>query len=194
MPERDVRTHVVAAGTRRRRFAVGRVPALADRERSGRPPTSTAPQTAEVKALACQLPTESGAPLSRWSCPELAREAVTRTIADTISVSTVRRRPEDDALKPWRHRSWIFISDPEVTCSARSSRPGTSPTSPRVGDRLRAFEDRYDAAAQPLPWKFTTSDLDSAGRTRPAHRRSPGRILRRTGSLINPRRTYDADH
>ncbi|MEX2983984.1 hypothetical protein [Streptomyces sp. C36] len=30
----------------------------------------------------------------------------------------------------------------------------------QAGDRLRAFEDRYNAAAQPFPWKFTTSDLD----------------------------------
>ncbi|WP_331721065.1 hypothetical protein [Streptomyces sp. NBC_00454] len=29
-----------------------------------------------------------------------------------------------------------------------------------VRDRLRAFEDRYNAAAQPFQWKFTTSDLD----------------------------------
>ncbi|WP_084757028.1 isochorismatase family protein [Micromonospora cremea] len=34
----------------------------------------------------------------------------------------------------------------------------------------------------------------SAGQARPAHRRSPRRILRRPGSLINPRRTYGADH
>ncbi|MFD5386978.1 hypothetical protein ACFWMG_18930 [Streptomyces sp. NPDC127074] len=30
----------------------------------------------------------------------------------------------------------------------------------QVGDRLRAFEDRYNATAQPFQWKFTTSDLD----------------------------------
>jgi hypothetical protein len=29
-----------------------------------------------------------------------------------------------------------------------------------VRDRLRAFEDRYNATAQPFQWKFTTSDLD----------------------------------
>ncbi|MFF2813452.1 hypothetical protein ACFVT2_41075 [Streptomyces sp. NPDC058000] len=29
-----------------------------------------------------------------------------------------------------------------------------------VRDRLRAFEDRYNAAAQPFQWKFTTSELD----------------------------------
>ncbi|ARH89159.1 hypothetical protein STRMOE7_01125 [Streptomyces sp. MOE7] len=30
----------------------------------------------------------------------------------------------------------------------------------QVGDRLRAFEDRYNVTAQPFQWKFTTSDLD----------------------------------
>ena len=39
-------------------------------------------QVAEVKALACQLPAETGVPLSRWSCPDLAREAVERGIVD----------------------------------------------------------------------------------------------------------------
>ncbi|WGD39731.1 transposase [Streptomyces cathayae] len=29
-----------------------------------------------------------------------------------------------------------------------------------VTDRLRAFEDRYNATAQLFQWKFTTSDLD----------------------------------
>jgi hypothetical protein len=28
------------------------------------------------------------------------------------------------------------------------------------GDRLRAFEHRYNARARPFQWKFTTSDLD----------------------------------
>ncbi|MFC9501382.1 hypothetical protein [Streptomyces sp. NPDC056982] len=29
-----------------------------------------------------------------------------------------------------------------------------------VQGRLRAFEDRYNATAQPFQWKFTTSNLD----------------------------------
>ncbi|MFE9539317.1 helix-turn-helix domain-containing protein [Streptomyces sp. NPDC006691] len=37
----------------RGRFAAGRVPALADRKRSGWPPTLTALQIVEVEALAC---------------------------------------------------------------------------------------------------------------------------------------------
>ncbi|MFD4876868.1 helix-turn-helix domain-containing protein [Streptomyces sp. NPDC058420] len=91
----------------------------ADRKRSGRPPTSTALQITEVKALACQLPTESGAPLSRCSYPQLAREAVTRAITDTISASTVRRWLKADALKPWRHRSWTFLRDPDFRATAQ---------------------------------------------------------------------------
>jgi len=115
----ETHLHVDTVRRRRGRFAAGRVPALADRRRSGRPPTFTALQIAEVKALACQLPTESGAPLSRWSCPELAREAVIRAITDTISASTVRRWLRDDALKPWQHRSWIFIRDPNFRATAQ---------------------------------------------------------------------------
>ncbi|WP_307629533.1 helix-turn-helix domain-containing protein [Streptomyces turgidiscabies] len=58
----------------RGRFAHGGLLALADRKRSGRPTRFTPVQVAEAKALACQLPAETGVPLSRWSCPELAAE------------------------------------------------------------------------------------------------------------------------
>ncbi|WP_234333782.1 hypothetical protein [Streptomyces viridochromogenes] len=54
-------------------------------------------------ALACRLPAESEGPLSRWSCPGLAREAARRGIAPFMSASTVRRRLAQDALKPWQH-------------------------------------------------------------------------------------------
>ncbi|WP_261993487.1 IS630 family transposase [Streptomyces sp. 3211.6] len=109
----QTRMHVDTVRTWRGRFAAGGLPALADRKRSGRPVSFTALQVAEVKALACQLPAETGAPLSRWSCPELAREVVARSIADSISPSTVRRWLKDDALKPWQYRSWVFVRDPD---------------------------------------------------------------------------------
>ncbi len=69
-------------------------------------------QAAQVKAPACRLPAEAGAPLSPWSCPEPAREAVECGIAPFLSASTVRRWLDQNALKPWQHRSWIFITDP----------------------------------------------------------------------------------
>ncbi|MEU6183720.1 IS630 family transposase [Streptomyces coeruleorubidus] len=111
-------THVDTVRAWRGRFAAGGLPALADRKRSGRPRRFTPVQVAEVKALACQLPAETGAPLSCWSCPELAREVVARTIAGSISASTVRRWLKDDALKPWQHRSWIFTRDPDFRTKA----------------------------------------------------------------------------
>jgi transposase len=102
----------------RGRFATGGMDGLADRPRPGRPPRFTPVQVAEVKALACQLPAELGVPLSRWSCPELAREAVTRGITDAVSAQTVARWLAEDALKPWQHRSWIFIRDPDFRAKA----------------------------------------------------------------------------
>lgn len=91
---------------------------LADRRRSGRPPRFTPVQVAEVAALACQLPAETGLPLSRWSCPDLAGEVVDRGIAPAISASTIRRFLATDALKPWQHQSWIFIRDPNFAAKA----------------------------------------------------------------------------
>ncbi|MGX4695210.1 IS630 family transposase [Streptomyces sp. JNUCC 63] len=109
---REMGLHLDTVRTWRGRFAEHRLPALSDRKRSGRPATFTPLQSAQVKALACQLPAESGTPLSRWSCPELACEVAARAIADTISASTVRRWLKEDAIKPWQHQSWIFITDP----------------------------------------------------------------------------------
>jgi transposase len=97
----------------RGRYADEGVAGLADRPRSGRPARFTPTQLSEVKALVCQLPAETGVPLSRWSCPELADQVVARGIAPAMSASTVRRIMAADVLKPWRYRSWLFIRDPQ---------------------------------------------------------------------------------
>ena len=73
---------------------------------------------AEVKALACQLPAETGVPLSRWSCPDLAVEAVDRGITEAISASTIRRILARDTLKPWQYQSWLFVRDPDFAAKA----------------------------------------------------------------------------
>lgn len=67
----------------------------------------------QVKALACQLPRDSGVPLSRFSTTEIASEIVARGIVAQISGSTVWRWLHEDALRPWYHRSWIFPRDPD---------------------------------------------------------------------------------
>ena len=101
----------------RRRFAEGRLPGLADAPRSGRPPAFTAADRAEAVALACALPAESGVPLSKWSGPDLARELAARC-GLAVSASTIGRRLAGDALKPWQHRSWISVRDPDFAAKA----------------------------------------------------------------------------
>jgi hypothetical protein len=73
--------HVDTVRKWRRRFCEHGIDGLTDRARSGRPRRFSAPVVAGVKALACELPAQSGTALARWSCPELAREAVGRGIA-----------------------------------------------------------------------------------------------------------------
>jgi len=66
-----------------------------------------------IKALACELPAKTDTPLARWQCPDLARAAVEQGIAASISGTTIWRWLSADAIKPWQHRSWIFITDPD---------------------------------------------------------------------------------
>ena len=109
----QTRLHVDTVRCWRDRFSAEGMAGLADRKRSGRPCRFTPVQVAEVKALACQLPAQAGAPLARWSAPELARQAAADGVVESVSVSTVRRWLAQDALKPWQHHSWIFIRDPQ---------------------------------------------------------------------------------
>ena len=113
-----VGVHVDTVRKWRRRFADAGLPGLDDRPRTGRRRAFTAVQVAEVKALACTLPAETGQPLARWSSADLAAEAITRGLAETISPATVRRWLAADAIKPWQHRSWIFPRDPHFETKA----------------------------------------------------------------------------
>jgi DDE superfamily endonuclease/Homeodomain-like domain len=102
----------------RHRWAVSPgVASLTDAKRCGRPAGFTPVQVAHVKALACQPP-PAVVGLSRWSCPELARQAMTSGVCASLSPSTVRRWLAQDALKPWQYRSWISIRDPHFQAKA----------------------------------------------------------------------------
>jgi hypothetical protein len=102
----------------RGRFAAEGLAGLVDRPRSGRPSRFSAVQVAQVKSLACQPPASAGTPLSRWSCPDLARDAVTQGIVEAVSASTVRRWLATDVIKPWQYRSWLFPRDPDFATKA----------------------------------------------------------------------------
>lgn len=68
---------------------------------------------AEIKALACEIPSVNKIPLSRLSNADIAREAVNKGIVASISGTTVWRWLTNDAIKPWQFRSWIFPRDPK---------------------------------------------------------------------------------
>jgi len=66
----------------------------------------------QVKALACELPAVLGLPLSRFSRQDLLREITQRGLVAQISGATLWRWLDEDAIRPWQHRSWIFPRDP----------------------------------------------------------------------------------
>jgi hypothetical protein len=68
-------------------------------------------QVAQVKAIACELPHETGVPLSRFSRAELHRLVIERAVCEA-SASTIARWLAEDAIRPWQQRSWIFPRDP----------------------------------------------------------------------------------
>lgn len=72
----------------------------------------------QVKALACELPATLGLPLSRLSSADIAREAQRSGIVATLSDKTVWRWLNEDAIRPWQHRSWIFPRDPDFAAKA----------------------------------------------------------------------------
>jgi hypothetical protein len=72
----------------------------------------------QVKALACELPKTRNLPLSRWSTADVAREARRSGLVASVSDSTVWRWLNEDVIRPWQHRCWIFPRDPEFSTKA----------------------------------------------------------------------------
>lgn len=65
----------------------------------------------QVKALACELPSKFGIPLSRWSAQDLAVQVCQSGLVASISGITIWRWLNEDAIRPWQHRCWIFPRD-----------------------------------------------------------------------------------
>jgi hypothetical protein len=72
----------------------------------------------QIKALACELPHQQGLPLSRFSGRDLVREVARRGLVASISGRTIWRWLDEDAIRPWQHRSWIFPRDPDFQVKA----------------------------------------------------------------------------
>ena len=109
-----------------------------------------------------------GVPLARWSHRELAKEAITRHVVDSVSVSTVRRWLHADAIKPWQCRSWIFPRDPAFAVKAA-----------RVLDLYDRVWDGQPLAADEFVISVDEkSQLQALSRRHPDLPPAPGRIRR----------------
>jgi transposase len=164
----------------RHRFARHGIGGLGDRPRSGRPRRFSAAAVAEVKALACELPTKSDVPLAKWSCPDLATEATRRGVVTSVSASTVRRWLAADALKPWQHRSWIFPRDPDFAVKAAR----VLDLYARIFDDEPLGDDDYVLSADEKPGVQARSRIHPS--RPPGPRRRPMRVeseYRRHGTL-----------
>lgn len=89
---------------------------LRDAPRSGCPGKFTAEQIAQIIAVACEPPEQSGRPITHWTHRELADEVVKRKIVSSISVSHVGVILRDAALQPHRRKMWLNTKekDPQV--------------------------------------------------------------------------------
>lgn len=132
----------------------------------------------EIKALACELPAELGLPLSRLSCADVAREAVTRGIVASISGATVWRWLSADAIRPWLYRSWISPRDPHF-----------AETAGRVIDLYQGFWEGKPLAANDYvicadeKTSIQARKRASAGRPRPDQIRRVESDYERAGAL-----------
>jgi DDE superfamily endonuclease len=57
-------------------------------------------------------------PLSRLHVPDIAAAVAARGIVAEISGTTIWRWLSEDAIRPWRQRSWIFPRDPDFEAKA----------------------------------------------------------------------------
>lgn len=122
----------------------------------------------QVKALACELPSLTGVPLSRFSVAEIVDEAIRRGIVAKISAATVWRWLNDDAIRPWRHRSWIFPRDPNFETKAS-----------RVLDLyFRIWEGRPIGPREYVLCADEKTSIQARGRTHPTQPPSAGRSMR----------------
>ena len=160
--------HVDVVSRWRKRFCEKGIDGLADRKRSGRPRVFAAEVVAEVKAMACEPPSEREVPLSRWSSAELAAQARAEGLVASVSASTVRRWLAADAIKPWQYRSWIFPRDPDF--AAKAGR--VLDLYERVWDGEDLGENEYVISAD------EKSQLQALSRCHPELAAAPGRARR----------------
>jgi transposase len=116
----ELRVSVSTVRKWRGRFAERGLAGLEDLPRPGRRRRISEEDRAAVVALACQLPAQTGVPLSRWTGPELAAELTAQHLVSApVSVSSLLRILAQNPVKPWQYQSWIYPRDPDFAAKAQ---------------------------------------------------------------------------
>jgi transposase len=145
----------------KRRFVEGNLEhALAEATRPGGTRKLTGREEALLVATACAAPPNGRA---RWTLELLADEVVRLTEHRTLSRETVRRRLEENELKPWRKDMWCIPSiDAEYVA--------------RMEDVLDLYAEEADAKRPVV--SFDESPTQLIGEVRKPIPAAPGRLER----------------
>ena len=92
---------------------------LRDAPRSGAPATFTVAQIAEILAIACEPPSQSGRPITHWTHRELRDEVVKRGIVTDISESRVGHFLREARLQPHRRKLWLNTTEKDLAAFQR---------------------------------------------------------------------------
>ena len=84
---------------------------LSDAPRSGRPPTFSDEQVAQIVSMATRSPRDYDRPVDDWTGRELAAEAKCQKIVEVISTSQVNRFLRLVDLKPQHRKGWCFTTE-----------------------------------------------------------------------------------
>jgi hypothetical protein len=97
----------------RRRFRKHGLKGLADRQRTGRPPTFGGAIGLEIVALACEPVPEKPDGTTDRSIKEIQQEAIRRGVVSSISCSTVQRLLAGADIRPHHVEGWLHSIDPD---------------------------------------------------------------------------------
>ena len=122
----------------------------------------------EVKRIACERPMDAGVPVAQWSLPDVRREVLARGLVATISGATLWRWLDADAVRPWRHRTWIFPRDPQF---AERAGPVLDLYARRWGGHALGHDDYVISADE-------KTSIQARHRCHPSTPVAPGRVRR----------------
>jgi transposase-like protein len=128
-------TNRVIVSRWRKRFFEQGLAGLGEHPRGGRPPVFPLRWSSPSSRSPASCRAASAFPSAACTCPACGRVVIERGIVAEVSGKTIWRWLSEDAIKPWRHRCWIFPRDPAFEAKARA---GSLTSAPGNGTESRS--------------------------------------------------------